>query len=160
MGPEGSSLCQGAKAPRATVSSGVFAGAPGGSLMAPPPSPGQHLSHQYTQTSFTPWHTEKKKLLVLQPGAGGREDSHQGLPRGCSCRGPSGQKAWGRSLFLQDTRNPLLAGARKLCLKQCSPRRTVQRCFDSNNVLSSPTPLQALDWELFLSVLAFIFLLQ
>lgn len=38
----------------------------------------------------------------------------------------------------------------------CSQQRTIQRRFDSNNGLPTPTPLQALGWELILSVFVFI----
>lgn len=146
---------------------------PPGPLLAPECSLGPlggpswtHLPHlgSTSHTSIPRLHshhgTREKGTISTAAWGRGKRGQPSGTTQGLQLPGPSGPKAWGRSLLLQDTRNPLLAGARKLCLKPCSPRRTVQRCFDSNNVLSSPTPLQALDWELFLSVLAFIFLLQ
>lgn len=128
----------------------------------PPPSPGQHLSHQYTQTSFTPWHTEKKKPLVLHPGARGERRQPPGTTRGLQwaqalprprpvAQRPGGGAYSSRTL---GTLSGQVLGSSAL---PCSQHRTLQRRSDLNNVLSTPTPLQALGWGLFLSVFAFIF---
>lgn len=47
--------------------------------------------------------------------------------------------------------------AGKLCLKPCSPHHTIQRGLDPNDILSPPAAGQALGWEPFLCVFAFIF---